>query len=394
MIKKRVLIVGGGFGGVKTALGLCDNPHFEVTLLSDRDSFKYFPKLFHTASGGTIAESRIKLTDIFGKKNILLEKGVAEKLDRKEQLLITEAGKKYKYDILILALGSVPNFGGIKGIEKYSFNINTPEDARKLKDHLHEQLTSGHKPDLNYVVVGGGPTGIELAGALPDYLKAMLKMHGIKHRAIHIDLIEAAPALAMRLPQAVSRAIARRLRYLGVKVYLGKKVEGETADNLMVGGKPIRSHTVIWTAGFKLHPFFDRNFFVVNANGKVNVNKYLQAEHNIYVIGDNADTKYSGMAQTALHNAQFLSTNLKLEAEGKLMQTYQPKKPIYVIPVGAHWAATLWDKVFFYGRIGSVLRQIADFRAYKGYEPWPMASKQWTLAFEHEEECPICASKL
>jgi NADH dehydrogenase len=391
MNKTKTLVVGGGFGGVKVALELAENKRFDVTLLSDQPDFHYFPTLYHTATGGRMAESNIPLTKLFEDKDVKLAQGRAVSIDRRKHQVITEDKKRYDYDTVVFALGSVPNYFGIKGIQEYAYSINTPERAKEFKNHLHRQLTADHKPDLNYVVVGGGPTGIELSGSLPGYLKEIMKAHGIKHRAVHVDLIEAAPKLLPRMPKAMSSAVARRLRRLGVKLYLGKVVEGETADALMVDGKPIQSHTVVWTAGSANNPFFKENGFALNERGKVKVDEYLQAEPDIYVIGDNADTKFSGMAQTALHDAIFVGRNLKRNADGQLMHRYEPKEPIYVIPVGPHWAAVLWGKVQIYGLAGWVLRSLADLRAYTDYEPWWKAGDQWMNSFEGEEECPQCA---
>src|SRR5688572_18281578 len=104
-----------------------------------------------------------------------------------------------------------------------------------------------------------------------------MKKHGIKDRKVHIDLVEAAPRLMPRMPHAVSRAFAKRLRKLGIKLYLHKTVQAETADALMVNGKPIRSHTVIWTAGIANNPFFKDNGFMLEQNGKVQVDTQLRA---------------------------------------------------------------------------------------------------------------------
>jgi len=389
--KQHVLVIGGGFGGVKVALELGDNHHFDVTLLSDRPNFHYYPTLYHTATGGKKEQSSIPLTTLFKDvPAVTIAQEAAVSIDRAKKQVHTASGKTYSYDILVIALGAVPNYFGIKGIKEYSYSIATPEKATEFKAHLHQQLVDNKKPDLNYVVVGAGPTGIELASSLPAYLKKIMKAHNIRHRRIHVDLVEAAPALLPRMPKSMSKRVEKRLRALGVLLYLNQVVQGETADELMVNDKPIQSHTVVWTAGSTNNPFFRDNLFTLNDHGRVTVDEYMQAEHNIYVIGDNADTKYSGMAQTALYDAVFVANNLKRQAAGKLMQRYVPKLPIYVIPVGHHWAAVLWGKVQLYGIVGWALRLMADLVAYKDYEPWWRAGKQWMTEFEEDEDCPTC----
>lgn len=391
--KQKVLIIGGGFAGIKTALELANNDSFAVSLLSDQDSFRYYPTLYHMATGGRLSASRIPLTEIFAGKNVKIIKDRAETIDREKRQVLSTTGKKYSYDVLIIALGVVTNYFGIKGLEQYAYGIKSVEEATRLRDHLHQLIIDEGKPDLNYVIIGGGPTGVELAGALPGYLKEIMKRHGIKKNSLHIDLVEAAPQLMGRMPKAYSRAVAKHLRKLGVRLYLGQTVEAETADELDVSGHSIESHTVVWTAGVTNHPFLKANNFALNPRGKATVNEYLQAEENIYIVGDNADTPFSGMAQTALYDAVFVASNLKRLAHGKAAKTYRAKTPIYVTPVGPHWAAVLWGKTQIYGRLGWLLRAAADFVGFHDYEPWWKSSKHWLAEnMEGPEDCPICAS--
>jgi NADH dehydrogenase FAD-containing subunit len=171
-------------------------------------------------------------------------------------------------------------------------------------------------------------------------------------------------------------------------------VQGETADELIINNKPIRSHTVIWTAGVTNHPFFKENDFVLTKRGKVAVDIFLQAEDGIYVIGDNANTPYSGMAQTALHDGAYLAENLKRKASGNTPKSYWVKPPITVIPIGERWAAVIWGKTRIYGLLGWVLRELGDLVGFHDYEPWPKATGQWLTEFGTEESCPVCASKI
>jgi NADH dehydrogenase len=387
----HVLIVGGGFGGIKAALLMNSHDNLRVTLLSERADFCYYPELYHTATGGMREQTSIRLTDILpaGKVDIVI--GKAEKLDRAEHAVITTDGQKLKYDTVIFGLGSQTNYFGIAGLAEYSYGIKSQAEIQRFKKHLHQQLTSEHKPDLNYVIVGGGPTGIELAGSLPGYLREIMHNHNIVHRAVHIDLVESAPRLLPRSPKTISRAVRRQLRHLGIKLYLGKAVQGETADMLTVSGKPITSHTVIWTAGVTNSPFFKDNGFVMTDRGKVVVDDRLEAEPGIYVIGDNAATQYSGMAQTALDNAEFVCDDIVRKLAGQSRKTYQPKKPVTVIPVGPNWAAVEWGRFRFAGRLGWIIHELANLSAFHDYEPWWKASEQWLTELGHEEECPICA---
>lgn len=389
----KVLIVGGGFGGIKAALELSNNENFNISLLSDQKNFRYYPTLFRAATGGKMSASQIPLSEIFAGKNIELINDTANKLNQEDKKIIGASGKSYSYDVLVLALGVVTNFFGIKGLKEYSYGIKSVEEAGRLRDHIHKLLLDEGKPDQNYVVIGGGPTGVELAGALPAYIHHIMKKHKLKDKKLHIDLVEASAHLVSRLPREYSLAVEKRLRKLGVKLYLKQAVQAEDADSLTVGGHSIKSHTVIWTAGVTNHPFYSDNKFALSEHGKVNVDKQLQAGPDVFVIGDNADTMYSGMAQTALYDAVFVAQNLRRRATGKEMRDYKPKKPVYITPVGGSWAAVLWNKVHLYGRAGWMLRSAADFSGYKDYEPWWRASEHWLAEFESEPLCQICNPK-
>jgi NADH dehydrogenase len=390
MAREKVVIVGGGFGGVKAALELAHDARFQVTLLSDQPYLRYYPTLYHTATGGKGANSNLPLARLFEGKDVKVVHGKAVSVDKKAKTVTTESQQVIGYDSLILALGLVTNYFGIQGLPEFSYGIKSITEANRLKAHLHQQLIDDKKPDLNYVIIGAGPTGIELAGALPSYLKEIMAKHGLPERKVHIDLIEALPRLLPRLPRDTSRLVGRQLKRLGIKLYLGQVVEGQTAEELTVSGKPIRSHTVIWTAGVTNNPFYKDNAFSLMSRGKVAVDTYLQAEENIFVIGDNANTPYSGLAQTAIYDGAFVARNLKRRSSGKDFKSYIAKKPITVIPAGPRWAAVIWGSLRMYGWLGWSLRELADVRGFLDYENLPDALAQWATEFGEEDACPVC----
>lgn len=388
--KTRVLVVGGGFAGIKAALELGKNDGVDLTLLSDHSHFRYYPGLYHTATGGRRAGARIRLENILQDTPGTFVRGIAQKLNREKKTVTTHDGQVVEYDKLILALGNVTNYFGIEGLKEYSFGIKSTEEAERFKAHLHKQLIEGG-PDINYFIVGGGATGIELAGSLPSYVTRIMKKHGLKDRKLHISLIEAAPHLLPRAPKDISAAVAKRLRSLGIKVYLGTAVKGQDADSLMFAEQDLPSKTVVWTAGVTNNPFFKDNGFRLTERGKVEVNEYLEAEPNIFVLGDNANTQFSGTAQTALHDGDFVAENIINEIYGEQPEEYKAREPISVIPVGPRWASVQWGKRHFNGTIGWVLRALADLIAFHDLQSWPKAGEQWMQSLSEEElNCPNC----
>lgn len=392
--KQKIVVVGGGFGGVHTAQLLAKESFTEVTLISDREEFYYYPRLYHTATGGSQGSSVIPLTKLFAHTPVNIQIGRVIDVKPEEHVVTLEDNSTIVYDKIIFSLGVVTNYFGIPGLAEYSYGIKSLPEVEELKRHLHAQLIAAHEPDLNYIIVGGGPTGIELAGDLGAYLKDMMRRHHIKHRAVHIDLVEAMPHLMPRLPKEVGRAIEKRLRKLGVKLYLNSKVEGANATDLTVNGKPIHSHSIIWTAGMANNPFFQETHFKFSPRKKVLVDEFLRAEghKDIFVIGDNAETPYSGMAQTALHDAEFVAHNLRFEHENRPKLAYRAKDPFYITPVGAKWGSFVYKHFHFYGKLGWLLRDAADLRAFLYIEPAVAATEQWATEFQREDLCPICST--
>lgn len=390
--KKRVLIVGGGFAGVKAALELSKHHRdYAITLVSDQPYFRYYPALYHTATGGLYSQSSIPLANILDKNRVQIVEDRVAKIDRKARTITTTGGQTLPYEIAILGLGVVINYFGIKGLEENSYGIKTFEQVKKFRTHIHEQIDKD--AEQHYVIVGAGPTGIELAGALPAYLEKIMRGHNVTGKQPKITIIEAAPRLLPRSPEKISTAVAKRLEKLGIELHLGQTVEGASSDSLMVSGQPISSRTIIWTAGTANNPFFKENNFVIGERGKVTVDEFLRAEEGVYVVGDNAATAFSGVAQTAMHDGQFVVEDILRRASGQTPQPYEPEKPIVFIPVGHGWAAVEWGKKVFTGRLGWQLQQAADWRNFHAMEPWWKASEQWMTEFGEEEDCPTCATK-
>lgn len=387
----KVVIVGGGFGGVRVALGLANKKGIEVKLISSQTYFEYHAALYRSATGRSPLEVAIPLRDFFAyAKNIEVVEDVITDIDNKEQTVSSQPGSHYNYDALILALGNVTEYFGIKGLKEHAYGVKTIHEALKLKRHLHEQLLNA-ETEKNYVVIGAGATGVELSAELTAYLKKIRKKHKIKQN-FTVDLIEAGPRPVAAMPEPYSAAVNKRLKKLHIKTFFNTAVKGESIDGIQLPKGPISSHTVVWTAGVTNNPFFVKfpHLFEFGKVGRVVVDKHLQAAPHIYVIGDSAVTQYSGMAQTALHDANFVVGNLLRSMKGQPWAAYEPKRPIYAIPVGSRWAAVLWGKTEIYGRLGWLLRRLADLRLYLTFLPFIKALTAWKYGFEEEEICPIC----
>lgn len=387
----KVVIVGGGFGGVRTALLLANKIGVEVRLISSQGYFEYHAALYRSATGRSPLEVAIPLSDFFAfAENVEVVEDTISDINDKDNYVTGESGSRYNYEALVLALGNVTEYYRIKGLREYAYGVKTIHEALRLKRHLHEQLLSADS-DRNYVVIGAGATGVELSAELSDYLKKIRKRHGIKH-SFTVDLIESDPRALSAMPTDFSATVGRRLKKLGVKTIFNTPVRSETVDSIQLPRGPMNTHTVIWTAGVTNNPFFSKfpELFHLGGAGRVEVDQYLQAAPGIYVIGDSAATPYSGMAQTALHDAEFIVNNLLRKLKGRPAMEYKPKQPVYAIPVGTRWAAVLWGNARIYGRLGWVLRRLADLKLYLKFLPIRKALTTWRYGFVDEETCAVC----
>lgn len=370
----NVTIVGGGFGGVKAALEISKNRHNRVTLISDKDYFQYYPALFSTATGHDSRESFVPLAEIFrNRPNVRIIRDTISSINTTAHEL---KGKNlYRYKTAILALGSVTTYFGIEGLNTYAYGIKSQQEIKKLQAHLWEEMSDGSDDEKHYVIIGAGPTGVELAGSLGAYVRQLRKHFGITKKRVSINLIEAAPRVLPRCTEQTSNQALKRLRKLGVHVELNKKVEKQTATQLIVNGRPLPTQTVIWTSGVANAPFFAKNAkqFTLNERGKVVVDATMKAAKDVYVIGDNAATPYAGLAQTALHDAIFVSRILR-DGATKL---YRPVLPATVVPIGDNWAVFEWKNIRFGGLAGGVMRRLADLVGYHDVLPIGWAMKAW-----------------
>src|SRR5664279_3659778 len=341
----NVTVVGGGFGGVKAALELAKNKHNHITIISDKADFQYYPALFGTATGRSHLQSWVPLGKIFiGRHNIEVIIDPIIKIDPATKTLTGSSGHSYKYSLLILALGTITTYFGIKGLEAYSYGIKSSQEITDLKQHLYRAMFEERKMEKNYIVIGAGATGVELAAAMHSYIERLRVDYQLPKKRVVITLVEAAPRILPRMSEAASRRVSKRLKKLGVTVLTNQKVEKQTADALVVNGKPFNSHTVIWTSGVANSPFFAANakHFVFAKNGKIVVDEHMRALKDVHVIGDNAYTPYSGLAQTALHDAIFVANNLQRKEDGKKRKLYKAVRPPVIVPVGENWAVMEW----------------------------------------------------
>jgi NADH dehydrogenase len=378
-IHTHTVIVGAGFAGVSAALELAKNKTGRVTLVSDEPYFLHHATLYATATGRNRAESVLPLIDIFKDcPNVEIVQDKLVSLDTHRKLAICKKSQ-YNYDNLVLAIGTVTTYFGVKGMAQHSFGIKTLEQIKKFNKHIHDSVAVDRHIDRNYVVVGAGPTGVELAGALQEYLTSLKASYKIKKAKVRVSIAEAAPRVLPGSSKTASRKVHKHLEKLGVHINTNQRVESIDDEFVTINGKKIPTETVIWTCGVKNNPFFAKHtdVFRIAKNDRVAVDDYLQTHKNIFVVGDNSDVKYSGMAYPAIRTGQFVAKTIHRKHLNKKIRPFRPIKPASATPVGESWAYVEWFRVYVAGRTGYALRRLIELYGYTHILPFKDALSVW-----------------
>lgn len=392
---KQVIIAGGGFGGIVAARHMAKNKNLEITLVTDSEQFRYCPSMYRVATGYLRRQAIIPIVDLLP-NNVKIVIDKVEHINRTARVLTLGSGQSLHYDYAILALGVVTSFFGISGLEEFSYGIKSLPDLTKLHDHLHEQLIASHKPDTNYIVVGGGPTGVELSASLISYVRKLAKQHRVKYDHISVELVEAAPRLLPILSEKASARAKQRLQKLGISVMLDSKVESETAKSLSVNGRSIVTKTVVWTAGVTNNPFYKQNErqFTFSKRSKIEVDGHLRVDPHVYVIGDNAETKYSGMAQVAILQGQYVAKDISYRLHHIKHKPFHSAPPVYIVPIGRNWAVMQWRGIVIGGFLAGMMRRAADYIGYTDIMGPVSALKIWLHTDDSsKDDCLHCAQQ-
>jgi len=377
----HVVVVGGGFAGVKTALELMNKPGFEVTLISKGADFEYHGSLYRSATGHSPLEVVLRLGDIFEKaKNIdvVIDNIVA--LNPTTKYIRGETGRQYSYERLVMCLGNEKNYFGIPGLDVYAHSMYTIHDTMTLRSDMVNLLTSKSRRKTRVLVIGAGPSGVEVAAELHNFAHIVSERYGTTLKKIEVDLIEGSPRVLPSLSEKVSHKARARLAKIGVNVLLDKRVRSCSRNVVTLEDGERAGDIIIWTAGSKSADIFAKypSLFEIE-RGRVKVGEYMQvpASSDIFILGDNAATKYSGMAQTALGDAIYLARNFIREQKGKDKRPYSPKSPAYVVPIGGKWAVMQKGTHVRSGAYGWAMRRRGDLYIYKNFEPIRKAYKLW-----------------
>lgn len=339
----RVVIIGGGFGGLSLAKAL-KGKQFQVVLLDKHNYHTFQPLLYQVATAGLEPDSiAFPIRKIFkSHSNFYFRMAEVLEVAPDKNMLITNIGELH-YDYLIIATGSKPNYFGLAGMEAASMAMKTIPEALNLRSLVLQNFESAlltgdlqkQKSLMTFVIIGGGPTGVELAGALGELKKHVLAKDypDLDLRRMQIHLVESAPRVLAAMHPISSTKALKYLKELDVHVWLDTSVK-ELVDGAVITNKQVSfsTDTIIWTAGV-VGAAINGLDEALTKPRRFEVNQYNQVKDqvNVFAIGDIAQMTseqnpkgHPMLAQVAIQQGKLLARNIQLLTNGK-----EPKPFVY-----------------------------------------------------------------
>ena len=327
MSQPRVVIVGGGFAGLAAAKALKKTP--AKVFLIDRANHHLFQPLLYQVATSVLTPSQIATpirSILRNQKNTTVILGEVSGVDKdKKCVIVSDADRQNvptAYDYLILATGASHSYFGHNEFAEYAPGLKSLADAEAARNKIlrafetaeAEEDVAQHRDLLTFILVGAGPTGVEMAGALAIFVRSTLKsdFRRINPASARIVLVDMAPRVLGTFSESLSKAAKQRLEKLGVEVRLGHSVDQIDADGIVVAGERIASKTVIWTAGVAPSPAGKWLSVETDRSGRVRIQKDLTVPGHpeIFVVGDTASLDQNGkplpgVAQVAIQQGRY-----------------------------------------------------------------------------------------
>ncbi|MEX1063855.1 MAG: NAD(P)/FAD-dependent oxidoreductase [Candidatus Paceibacterota bacterium] len=404
----NILILGGGFGGIRAALDLSKRvghkKDIKITLVDKQSSQTFFPTLyelasvygvdhqhpFHTKLRGTVS---IPYADIFKGKHIDLVEAEIKHINLGGKHVTTNSGSDLPFDYLIIAMGSTVSTFGIPGVEEYAHKFKTLEDGLLLNDKIEDTYIAAgkkEKPLPVHILVGGaGFTGVELAAELSSCTIHIAHRHNVtENNCTAITLLEAGPTILPAISEKERNKIKARLVRLGVNLLENSAIKEVGPDFAkLADGSVLKGDIIIWTAGVRaLDILKSIDGLELDEKGRIVVNDFMQTNHpNIFAVGDNINfvDKKTGksipqMAYVAIEQGRVAAENVSRLATSKRqnggeasLKKYDPHLDVWIAPVGGKNAVVHiggWGR--FDGFLGYLVRQLVDLRYFLSVLPF------------------------
>lgn len=360
----RIVIVGCGFAGLKLVKKI-NTKHYQVVLIDKNNYHTFQPLMYQVASSGLEPDSIVyPIRKVFkGKKNFHFRMAKVQNVDTEAKRLITTIGD-LEYDYLVVATGATTNFFGLKNIEKYGFTMKSLKESLDLRSiviqNFEKALTLSSIEErlkyMNFVIVGGGATGVELAGALAELKKNILQKDypDLDLSQMQIHIVEASDRILSAMSENASEKSFKFLKDLGINVWLDTIVKDYDGDLVTTSKKDFETKTLVWSAGVKGAPIdnLERN---LNKQNRIKTDEFNRVEgydDSVFSIGDvacveseDSSNGHPMLASVAGQQGYHLGLNFNLMAKNKEMRPFRYKDRGTMATIGKNKAVV--DLSFF-----------------------------------------------
>ena len=353
----HVVIIGGGFAGIAAARGLA-NKKVRVTIIDRHNFHTFLPLLYQVATAGLEpADVAYPIRTIFGgADNVFFRHARVREVDHERSLVTLEDATQLRFDHLIVATGATAAFFSIPGASRFAMPLYSLADARHLRNRLLLSLEDADvqaenaPAQLNYVVVGGGPTGVETAGALSELIRITIRRDGLRldPAKVRVVLVDLAPRLLTAFPERASAYAAKELREIGVEIEFGRSVV-EVEENAIrfADGERLETAAVIWAAGVTASGTLAHDLQVTPGPGgraRVTPDLRLVDSTNVWAIGDAAavpinDNEFCPqLAPVAIQSGRHCAAQILRVLDGEGTEPFRYRNKGIMATIGRHAA--------------------------------------------------------
>ena len=340
---RKVVIVGAGFAGLACARTLADHAQVSVTLV-DKNPYQLFSPLLYQVATGGLPEDDIAYPVRAAIQGITFRRGAVIDIDVTNRQVVLLDGSRLPFDDLVLAVGSQGTSFGIPGVDEHALQMKSIKESRAIRQRLlqaYEDVESGQvRPEmLGVVVVGGGPTGVELAGAIAELQKGLRRDYPESARSASVTLIEAAPRILSSFTEKSSAHAKNELEQIGVVVRVGEAVDRIDPHAVhLKSGESLPAGTVIWAAGVSGFA----QWCALGAHDRLNrleVDQFLSLGDGIWVAGDSASFRTPGgtlpmIAPVAMQMGRHIAKQILALSAGKEPTPFQYKDKGQMATIG------------------------------------------------------------
>jgi NADH:ubiquinone reductase (H+-translocating) len=367
MSRPHVIIIGSGFGGIRAAKGLA-HADVDVTIIDANNFHTFQPLLYQVATAGLDADDiGFPIRGIFRRnRSIRFVLGEVTGIDLRATTVTVRDGREFAYDYLVIAAGTISTSFGIDGVEGNTFPLKTLHDALRLRAHLLERFErasaeSDSSIDLGIVVVGGGPTGVEMAGGLRELIDKVFRKDypDLAVTPTSITLVEAADRVLSPFHPSLSEQAATTLRERNIDVELGIGVDHVEAGAVVLkDGRRIAAGTIIWAAGVTASPVAGLLGVTLGRGGRIPVSDDLSlpGHPNVFAIGDIAlppGDPLPQVAQPAIQGGTHVAAQIEARLAGRTTVAFHYKDKGSMATIGRNQAVVEFPNgMRFHGFIG------------------------------------------